>query len=158
MQLWLCSLCPKARRTKPIRSPKSPRFDMALRLLYAIGRWKSQTSWQISETLLVHWKDINKFGKVPSLTTRLYKNHVWICMAGGIASIKGKWWYDITFREDIAIWEGPIELASWLPLYNFWIMSVPKKCAGVLAVAQLWCYDQHVIFVTFGPRLCFGNA
>ena len=30
-----------------------------------------------SRKLKVHEKDMNKFGKVPSLTTCLYKNDVW---------------------------------------------------------------------------------
>ena len=33
--------------------------------------------WAMSKTRTVHGKDIHKFGKVPSRTTRLYNNDIW---------------------------------------------------------------------------------
>ena len=58
-----------------------------------------------SRKLQVHGKDIRKFGKVPSLATRLHKNDVWQTWRH---RLKENYVHDTPFQEGIDIWTGPI--------------------------------------------------
>ena len=59
----------------------SPYIALTLCLIYGIGTSNKSVHEMASEAILkthlVHGKDIHKFGKVPSLTTRLYNNDIW---------------------------------------------------------------------------------
>ena len=67
----------------------------------------------------IHEKDINKFGKVPLLTTRWYKKYVWQKLRGANVAWRTTMpRYDMPANYGILTWAGPLAYPLFLQFTN----------------------------------------